>query len=293
MIDFANVKTITDSSGVSVAKILDSSGNALWTKPVDKAVVNTSATSGVTYTSGISDLDATTIDCFSEAISNNGAITKTTSTVYVDYGSLHRKVSVGDQISISLDGTDYTFDLIGFNHDTLTSTTAYGTSTTTGKAGMTFQMHDLFATAYVMNTESTNVGGWKSSIMRTSTMPIMKGYLPSGWQNAIKTVNKLSGIGGEFSSGVETTSDDCFLLAEIEVFNTTEYSAAGEGSQYAWYTAGNSTLKTGIDKPNWWLRSPVPDDTYVRSFARVSASAGSITKYRAESEYGVSFAFCI
>ena len=146
-----------------------------------KPPASLTAQSGVSYTNGLNGLEADVISLFSAAISNNGAITNTTSTVYIDFGSVHRKVKVGDRVTLSLNGTNYAFDIIGFNHDTLTDSVAYGEETATGKAGITFQMHDLFATRYEMNSQQTNKGGWKSSDMRTSTMATMKGYLPDEW----------------------------------------------------------------------------------------------------------------
>ncbi len=228
---------------------------------------------------------------FAEAISNNSGITNATSVVYVDFGSVHRKISVGDQVALSLNGTSYNFDVIGFNHDTLTTATAYGSSTATGKAGITFQMHDLFATTYVMNSSSTNSGGWKSSAMRTSTMATMKGYLPSAWQSAIKPVNKASGTGGGSSSGTETVSDSCFLLAEIEIFGSTTYSVSGEGTQYAYYKAGNSKVKNKSGSASyWWERSPGSGNS--DGFCSV-ASGGNADGGSANYGFGVAFGFCV
>lgn len=182
--------------------------------------VSTTPKPDISYTNGLSGLTAEEVSQFAAVISNNSDITNKTSAVYIDFDSVHRKVSVGDQVTLALNDTNYTFDVIGFNHDTLTTSTAYGATTKTGKAGITFQMHDLFATTYVMNSSNTNSGGWKSSAMRTSTMATMKGYLPAAWQTAIKPVNKVSGTGGGSSSGTETVSDSCFLLAEIEIFGS-------------------------------------------------------------------------
>ena len=248
------------------------------------------AQSGVSYTNGLNGLEADVISLFSAAISNNSAITNTTSTVYIDFGSVHRKVSIGDQVTLSLNGTEYAFDIIGFNHDTLTDTVAYGEETATGKAGITFQMHDLFATIYNMNSTDTNRGGWKSSAMRTSTMETMKGYLPSAWQTAIKPVNKASGVGGN-SSGTETVSDSCFLLSEIEVFGSIKYSVSGEGTQYAYYKAGNSNVKHRGDRPfDWWERSPHYSKSTI--FCMVSNYAAA-TYTNATNGSGVAFGFCV
>ena len=221
-----------------------------------KGPASLTAQSGVSYTNGLNGLEADVISLFSAAISNNNDITNETSAIYLDNGDIHRKVSIGDQVTLSLNGTDYAFDIIGFNHDTLTDTVAYGEETATGKAGITFQMHDLFATTYKMNSTSNNTGGWKSSAMRTSTMATMKSYLPDDWEAIIKPVNKASGKGGSSSSGTETVSDSCFLLAEIEIFGSATRSVPGEGTQYAYYKAGNSKVKNNSGSPNiWWMRS--------------------------------------
>lgn len=262
--------------------------------------VSVTPSSGVNYTAGLSGLEAADVTAFAEAISNNSSITNATSTVYVDFGSVHRKISVGDQVTLPLNGTNYAFDVIGFNHDTLTSPTAYGAATATGKAGFTFQIHDLFGTGFVMNDSTTNAGGWKSSKMRTSTMVTMKGYMPSVWQTAIKPVNKLSGIGGGASSGTETVSDDCFILAEGEIFGP-GYGSGGDGysfddecakvAQYAYYKAGNSKVKNQNGSAYaWWERSPYSGNGY--SFCRVS-DVGSATGGTAGTTRGVAFGFCV
>lgn len=247
------------------------------------------AQSGISYTNGLNGLEADVISLFSAAISNNSNITNETSVIYLDNGDIHRKVSIGDQVTLSLNGTNYYFDIIGFNHDTLTDTAAYGEETATGKAGITFQMHDLFATTYVMNRSSTNSGGWKSSVMRTSTMPLMKGYMPAEWQSAIKSVNKSSGTGGGSTSGTETVHDSCFLLAEIEIFGAISWSVSGEGTQYAYYKAGNSSVKSkgGSAGDIWFERSPGSG-----GFCTVE-DTGKGYVGSANASYGVAFGFCV
>lgn len=256
-------------------------------------VANTTPTSGITYTSGIASLDAANLSTYAKAISNNAGISSTTNTVYIDdiKNKKYYKIDVANQINISLNGTTYAFDVIGFNHDTLTDSTAYGEITATGKAGITFQMHDLFATAYVMNSSSTNVGGWKSCLMRTSTMPIMKSYLPSAWQSAIKPVNKNTSVGNGLTN-IETVSDYCFLLAEIEIFGATTYAAPGEGMQYAYYKADNSKVKNRDGVANsWWERSPSTyNPTY---FAYVNKSGAADGFYHSTAGDGVAFGFCV
>ena len=252
------------------------------------------AQSGVSYTNGLNGLEADVISLFSAAISNNSNITNSTSVVYIDYGEEHYKITVGDQVTLSLNGTNYAFDIIGFNHDTLTDSASYGEETATGKAGVTFQMHDIFAgLKYSMNNSNTNSGGWKSSAMRTSTMATMKGYLSSDWQSIIKTVNKVAGKGGTSSSwsGTETVSDECFLLAEIEVLGSASKSVSGEGAQYAYYMAGNSKIKNYKGSAAyWWHRSPATG--YNTSFCLTSNTGGS-TVVGSNTSQGVAFCFCV
>lgn len=249
------------------------------------------AQSGITYTNGISGISAEKMSLYAELISNNASITNKTSVVYIDDGANHYKVSIGDQATLSLNRTNYAFDVIGFNHDTLTTSAAYGAATKTGKAGITFQMHDLFATYYPMNSSNTNSGGWKSSDMRTSTMPLMKGYMPDDWEAIIKPVNKASGTGGGSTSGTEIVSDSCFLLAEIEVFGSTTYSVSGEGTQYAYYKAGNSKIKNMDGSASHWHERS-PRSGYTQGFCMASkygdASASNVTLHP-----GVAFAFCV
>ena len=303
--------TATGSVTFTVSSVNDTTGSATITFSVDadtnykapsnktvaitasfKPTASTTATSGVTYTDGLSGLDAETVSLFGEAISNNSAITNTTSTVYIDFGSVHRKIDIGDQVTLALNGTNYTFDVIGFNHDTLTTAAAYGANTATGKAGMTLQMHNLFAaTSYAMNSPATNSGGWKNSAMRTSTMATMKGYLPDDWEAIIKPVNKASGTGGGSSSGTETVSDSCFLLAEIEIFGSTTYSVSGEGTQYAYYKAGNSKVKNKSGSAyNWWERSPNSGNS--NNFCLVDED-GTAYKRSSIGGCGVAFGFCV
>lgn len=247
--------------------------------------------SGASYTNGLSGLEADVVSLLSAAISENNGITNETSVVYLDYGDIHRKVSIGDQITLTLNGTDYAFDIIGFNHDDLTSDTAYGTATATGKAGITFQMHDLFATKYIMNSSTVGkVGGWKNSAMRTSTMATMKGNLPDDWESIIKPVDKATGTGGNSSSGTETVSDSCFLLSEIEIFGIVYSSVSGEGEQYAYYKAGNSKIKKRSGSANiWWTRSPSTSGQYFRAVKENGTASGYLTY----ADNGVSFAFCV
>lgn len=106
-----------------------------------------------------------------------------------------------------------------------------------------------------------------------------------------QAVNKVSGTGGGSSSGTETVSDSCFLLAEIEIFGSTTYSVSGEGTQYAYYKAGNSKVKNkGGSASYWWERSPRSGSSYY--FYLVNSNGGA-TNGGANGSFGVAFGFCV
>ena len=159
-----------------------------------------------------------------------------------------------------------------------------------GKAAYSFQLVDCLNQTQQMNTSNTNTGGWNGSAMR-GRMSTYKSQLPAALRNVIKTVKKKSGTGGGSSSGTQQTNDDLFLLSEIEIFGTTTYSVAGEGTQYEWYKAGNSRIKKVNGSANsWWERSPYSGDT--DNFCRVYSS-GTASIDTANDSAGVSFGFCV
>lgn len=121
-------------------------------------------------------------------------------------------------------------------------------------------------------------------------MATLLNQLSSDLKSVLKFVNKVTSVGNS-SSGLETTSDKLFLLSEIEVFGATQYSYAGEGKQYEYYTAGNSTIKKVNGSASyWWERSPTSGDTGY--FCRVDGG-GNAYFGNASGSYGVSFGFCV
>lgn len=196
-------------------------------------------------------------------------------------GMAQQFFKVGDSKTVNIGGTNYEVQIIGFNHDDKVSG---------GKAAYSFQLVDCLNQTQQMNTSNTNTGGWNGSAMR-GRMSTYKSQLPAALRNVIKTVKKKSGTGGGSSSGTQQTNDDLFLLSEIEIFGTTTYSVAGEGTQYEWYKAGNSRIKKVNGSANyWWERSPYSGNT--SSFCSVRSS-GSADTANATASSGVSFGFCV
>lgn len=297
-IDMDDVNSVTFDSNTVNAIYLNST--KIWEVAQPSTLVAyATAQPGVTYTA-VTDLSSYTdaqINEISKAISNCIDITSSTQTVYL---SDETSISVGATRSYTLSTQEPMTDrILGFNHDNLTSLTAYGETTATGKAGMTWQMVNCLATRYLMDSSNTNAGGWNGSEMRTSTLPTIKALLPSDLQAVIKLVDKKAANGGSANySATITSSDNLFLLCENEVFGTVTNAqdGANEGTQYKYWVgkSDNDRIKyyDNAGTPSatlWWERS----STYINTtmFCGV-ASTGIVNNNSADRTRGVSFAYC-
>ena len=197
-------------------------------------------------------------------------------------GNVPDSWAVGDQKTMTINGANYTIDIIGKYHDDY----ADGS----GKAPLTFQLHDCYNTIYKMNSSGTNSGGWTNCAMRTSNLASFVTLMPTEVQNGIKEVNKLTSA-GYASTTINTTADKLFLLSEIEVFGKLKCTCEGEGTQYAYYAAGNSACKTLNGIANvWWTRSPYATNTI--QFAVVKSDGTASDSSNANTARGLAFAFC-
>mgnify|MGYP002769028436 CR=1 FL=1 len=196
-------------------------------------------------------------------------------------GNVPDSWAVGNSKNMTIGGAEYQIDIIGKNHDDY----ADGS----GKAPLTFQLHNCYGTAYAMNSTSTNAGGWKECAMRKTHLPAVLALMPAEVQSGIREVSKTTATKSS-DSWLATVSDKLFLLSEVEVFNSTENSETGEGSQYAYYGASGSTVKTlNGTATSWWLRSPMR----TADFAFCASSVGGDpTHLNATDERGTAFAFC-
>ena len=177
-----------------------------------------------------------------------------------------------------------TLVIMGFNHDDLASG---------GKAGITFGMKNLMATTRRMNASNTNSGGFTGSEMYSWLQNTLLPTLPSYLQAVLKSVNKKTSAGSQ-SSTINTNSMKLFLFSEIEIFGSTTYSKAGEGSQYSYFaTAANRIkyLSNGSGSASWWWERS-PGGSYSNSFCIVGSSGGASVS-GAGSAYGVCFGFCV
>ena len=225
--------------------------------------------------------------------------------------------AVGDTRSVSLSAMSATgvgeshraqtvqFVIGDFNHDDLTTPINGHT-----KAAVTLLQKDCLMDASnasnpvngrvntengYMNSTNTNAGGWKNCARRTWCNSVYFNSLPNAWQSIVKTVNKKVSVGNN-SSTIETVQDKIFLAAEIEIFDSTTYSFAGEGTQYQYYK--NATANR-YKMPKWdsssvssiyWGRSP--SKGYSTGFCVVYISGGEGVS-DAAAAYGVAPCLCI
>ena len=196
-------------------------------------------------------------------------------------GAVPETWAVGNHKTMMINGINYQIDIIGKNHDTYTAG---------GTAPLTFQLHDCYADTKVMNSSDTNEGGWTSCAMRNIHLPVILSLMPTEVQNGIREVNKLTSAGYKIST-INTTADKLFLLSEVEIFGSTTNSAAGEGTQYDYYKAGNSKVKKKQNgsAATWWDRSPYNGNT--GSFCLVG-SRGRTGTIGAGNARDVAFGFC-
>lgn len=189
--------------------------------------------------------------------------------------------AVGDSTTMLINGVNYQIDIIGKNHDTYTAG---------GKAPLTLQLHDCYADQKAMNSSNTNSGGWTSCAMRSTHLPDILALMPTEVQNGIREVNKLTSAGSQIST-IHTTADKLFLLSEVEIFGSAaSSSAAGEGTQYDYYKAGNSKVKKWNGSAYyWWQRSPIVRTN--NRFCLVSTT-GEVDYDDANYGRGVAFGFC-
>ena len=270
---------ISASSNNTGAATVSVSGNTVTVtgKANGSATITISVAAGTNYTAPANKTCAVTVSF----LKNNFADNDWSAIIAACHsGSVPSTWVVGNSKPMTIGGKSYQVDIIGKNHDTY----ANG-----GKAPLTFQLHDCYGETKNMNSSNTNNGGWTSCAMRSTHLPAILALMPTEVQNGIREVSKKASVGGA-SSTIETVSDKLFLLSEVEIFGSTTYSAAGEGTQYDYYKAGNRKVKKRSGSAaNWWERSPYASNSV---YFCLVGSDGNANSYIAGLAYGVAFGFC-
>ena len=220
-----------------------------------------------------------------------------------------KQITINGKLSDGLTLSNYQtwVYIIGFDHNKDVEGTgiAFGGFKTAQTSGIDVALRDSGYNSiktsgqwFNMNNSSTNSGGWSSSRMRSTTLPLVKSALPSELTSVIKTTTIYSdntGGGSNLASYVTATQDELYLLAEFEIFGARTYANSAERNhqqQYAYYVAGNSKIKYRHDSTAtavyWWERSV--SATVVYDFCRVS-TGGLAGAGNARLSYGLAVAF--
>lgn len=325
--------TVTLKKGSVTIATKTSNGTAAFTVTETGTYTATATKNGQTTSRSVNVVASTTsyaltLAFASSTLNNNEwSVIKSVS----DAGQGANYWSIGDRKKVTLNGTvghlslsnytTYAF-IIGFNHNASvegSNRIHFQLAKTALSGGMdvclcdnTYSPDNDWATPgagyFVMNTSSTNAGGWQNSQMRTnicgtslsSYSGTIIAVIPAALRAMLKSVTKYTdnaGRGSTTASNVTATTDYFFLLSEYEVFGSISKANSNERNkqaQYAYYSAGNSRIKSKHDNTNtaayWWLRSPVARDSYV--FTLVN-TAGKVETSSTFYSFGFAPGFCV
>ena len=171
--------------------------------------------------------------------------------------------AIGDEKPINIDG-GYTDSLVimGFDHyDLSTSDAKYNDSNYNGgkkKAALLLGLKNVLETRYRYDSGEQR---WGSSLIRTNLPTAVTAMLPSSLADSLRTVLVKTSYS---ESNINTTNDTVIVPSVYELFgtNTTYRSkyADQEGTQYAYYAAGNTKIKkmpSTQAATNYYTRSDV------------------------------------
>ena len=222
-----------------------------------------------------------------------------------------KQITINGKVSDGLTLSNYQtwVYIIGFDHNSAVEGTgiAFGGFKTAQTSGIDVALCDSGYNSnktsgqwFNMNNSNTNAGGWSSSRMRSTTLPLVKSALPSELTSVIKTTTIYSdntGGGSDVASYVTATQDDLYLLAEFEIFGAQTYANSAERNyqkQYAYYVAGNSKVKYRHDSTatavRWWERSVYATSASDFCYVTTDGTAAANHAYRS---YGLAVAFKI
>ena len=330
---FSATITVTVDSGASVALKKDgvtvqtktSTGTVVFTVTETGAYTVTATKNGQTTSGSVNVVSGTTsysltLSFVSSTLNNNEwSVIKSVS----DAGQGANYWSIGDRKEVTLNGTvgaltlsnvtTYVF-IIGFNHNSGvegTNRIHFQLGKTALSGGTDVALCDSYYNktggGFLMNTSSSNSGGWASSNMRTaicgtslsSYSGTIIAVIPAALRAVLKSVTKYTDNTGNSSAAnaVTATTDYFFLLSEYEVFGTISRGNTNESSkqaQYSYYSAGNSKVKYNHSATSaaviWWLRSPLASNS--TRFVIVDTD-GTVNRYYAFYSGGFAPGFCV
>lgn len=251
--------TITATSSNSNVATASVSGTTVTVSSVNNttgtATITVRVAEGTNHTAPASKTCAVTANFINSSFASN---TWEQIIATCQSGSVPDTWVAGDSKTMTIDGADYQVDIIGKSHDTY----AAG-----GTAPLTFQLHDCLNTKYKWQAT------WDNLITK----------LPQSIQSAVKPVSK--------TINNESVSPKLFNLTEKEVFGVKVLAEYAEGTQYAYYAAGNSKIKTADGGVSDWQLSSLAKGNALYTCCAVDRD-GKAGINSANSANGVAYAFC-
>ena len=255
-----------------------------------------------------------------KAIAGTSSINSSSTRATVTVNGKSHTINVGDIFKVKYNGEIRRVRVLGFKHDDLVNTKAYGGSHT--KAGISFEFYDCMTgtTEMAVNPTNTYKNGWAAAQIRkdlngyTTTDDIQNGtigglgvnlsnknYIKQVKKKYIKTYN-------DATSNKQSTYDYLWYLACSEIWpNGVKsggygWAVASEGAQYQYYKGTVTHYdyeNQNILKPfgeeqrlgGWSLRSP----GYMNDFSPtiVTGAGKSSVNGTANSRMPVNPGFCI
>lgn len=256
------ISAVSSAPGIATASVSGSTVTVTG-KASGRATITVSVAEGTNHTAPASKTCAVTANFLNPTFASN---TWEQIIAACQSGSVPDTWVVGDSKTMTINelggySEDYSVDIIGKSHDTY----AAG-----GTAPLTLQLHDCLNTKYIWKAT------WDSLITK----------LPQSIQSAVKPVSK--------TINNESVSPKLFSLTENEVFGATANAQYTEGTQYAYYAAGNSKIKkVGGNDDKWWLSSRADPKLGNEIYIYLYVDSGGFCKGEINSgKQGVAFAFC-
>lgn len=233
-----------------------------YTVTPDPLTADTTAVT-ISFTAGgktVSTTQAVTVKAYEPVFANN---TWEKIIEAAENGIASQLWAIGDEKPINIDG-GYTDSLVimGFDHyDLSTSDAKYNDSNYNGgkkKAALLLGLKNVLETRYRYDSGEQR---WGSSLIRTNLPTAVTAMLPSSLADSLRTVPVKTSYS---ESNINTTNDTVIVPSVYELFgkNTTYRSqyADQEGTQYAYYAAGNTKIKkmpSTQAATNYYTRSDV------------------------------------
>jgi hypothetical protein len=199
---------------------------------------------------------------------------------HINAGDYKTRYNLGDTKNILLDnGVSILMEIVAFDADIKVDGTT---------AAITWMTKDV-AFMKPMNSNGDNVGGWKTSTLRSWLQNDLLNMLPGEIKNTIATVNKTYYIYG--TNDMLTCQDTLWLPSYREMFGGDDYENSGP-SYTSYFNSVQMRIKTYAmaGALPWWLRSGGNNNK--TSFQPVSSDGYTYNAYSADS-LGVVFGFCM